>query len=292
MRKLIGTILLVCLALSACNMPAEPTSGTATPPADAVATSVAGLLTAMPTVTAAPPTVVPSVTAIIPTAVPTLTSTTPPTQPAGPTATPAATLTPTSNDPAIVLGEPALRNQLDSGRGFGLGEPYDDENVHIVVENGALTMTGKAANGWHSWRLTSPKLGNTYVETTVRTRSCSGSDTYGLVVRAPDFDSGKGYYFGFTCDGRYTLGEWPEGGIVDLIDYTQSDAILAGSNQTNRIGIKTDGKRLALYANGRLLEEIDDDTFQEAGYFGLFIAPNRTAGFAADFDQIAYWNLP
>ncbi|HEY9089470.1 MAG TPA: hypothetical protein VIO36_14970 [Anaerolineaceae bacterium] len=289
MRRSVGLLLFLCLGLSACNLPAAQTGGTATPNANAVATEVAGLLTAMPSVTAAAPTLAPSVTAIIPTAVSSLTSTS---APAGPTSTPAPTLTPTTSDPATLLGEPAARNNLDSGRGFGLGEPYDDDNVRIVVENGALTMTGKSANGWHSWRLTSPKLGNVYIETTARTRSCSGSDTYGLVFRAPDFESGKGYYFGFTCDGRYYLGKWPESGLVDIIDYTQSDAIITGSNQTNRVGVKIDGKRISLYANGKLLQEIDDDAFQEAGYYGLFIAPNKTAGFAVDFDQIAYWNLP
>lgn len=290
MRRWFALVLLVCLGLSSCNMPDQNVNvSTATPEPGLVATSVSGTLTAQPLPTLAIPTLAPSVTAIIPspTPQPTLTE-----LPAGPTSTAVATLTPAADDIAAALGEPDYRNPLDNGRGFGLGEPYDDDNVRIAVENGALSITGKDDNGWHSWRLTSPKLGDAYIEATVRTRNCSGDDLYGLVARAPDYESGKGYYFAFTCDGRYTLGKWVEQGISDMIDYTQNAAILAGSNQTNRIGIRMEGRKLGLYANGKLLQEIEDTSFEEAGYYGVFIAPNDTAGFTADYDQIAYWTLP
>lgn len=290
MRRRFAILFMICLALSSCNTPGQSTGATtATPDPELVATSVSGTLTAQPLPTLAIPTIAPSVTAIIPsdTPQPTLTET-----PTAPTSTAVATLTPAADDIAAALGEPTFRNPMDNGRGFGLGEPYDDDNVRIAVENGALTMTGKNDNGWHSWRLTSPKLGNVYIEATVRTRNCSRDDLYGIVARAPDYESGKGYYFGFTCDGRYNLGKWVEQGISDMIAYTQNSAILAGSNQTNRIGIRMEGRKLSLYANGKLLQEIEDTSFQEAGYYGVFIAPNETAGFTVDYDQIAYWTLP
>lgn len=290
MRRWFAVVLLISLGLSSCNMPGPSSvAGTSTPEPGLVATSVSSTLTAQPLPTLSVPTLAPSVTAIIPsaTAQPTQTET-----PSAPTSTAVATLTPAADDVAAALGEPDYRNPMDNGRGFGLNEPYDDDNLRIVVENGALSMTGKDDNGWHSWRLTSPKLGDVYIEATVRTRNCSGDDLYGLVARAPDYESGKGYYFGFTCDGRYTLGKWVEAGISDMIAYAQNAAILTGSNQTNRIGIHIEGRKLSLYANGKLLQEIEDTSFEEAGYYGVFIAPNDTAGFTVDYDQIAYWTLP
>lgn len=290
MRRWFASVLLLCLGLSACNVPAQNADrNTATPEPGLVATSVSSMLTAQPLPTLSQPTLAPSVTAIIPSSTPQPTLTA---LPEGPTSTAVVTLTPAADDIAAALGDPDYRNPLDNGRGFGLNEPYDDVNVRIAVENGALTMTGKDDNGWHSWRLTSPKLGDAYIEATVRTRNCSADDTYGLVVRAPDFESGKGYYYGFTCDGRFTLGKWVEQGINDMIDYTQNAAIISGSNQTNRIGIRMEGRKLSLYANGKLMQEIEDTSFEQAGYYGVFIAPNDTAGFAVDYDQIAYWTLP
>ncbi len=286
MRRFAVLCLLVCLGLSACNMPSVSESSTATPAPALVATSVSATLTAMPLPPTQPPQPFATVTAVLPspTAAPSLT-------PAGPTPTAIATLTVAPDDPAAALGDPAFRNAMDTGRGFGLAEPYEDDNVRIVVENGFLTMSARRANGWHSWRLTSPKIGDVYLEVTARTRDCFESDTYGLVARAPDFESGKGYYFGVTCDGRYTLGKWVESGIVDVIDYTQNAAILSGPNQTNRLGMRMQGDRLMLYANGKLLQEITDPSFVDSGYYGVFLAPNKTASFAVDFDQIAYWNL-
>lgn len=286
-RQLIAaTLLLVFLA--GCNIPGAATPDRQkTPPADEVATAVALQLTALPTFTAMPlPTnteVIPTQTQPAPTAPPTLT-------PPSPSLTPAISATPSTEDPRATLGEPSWRNPFDSGRGFGLNEPYEDDNTRFAVENGHLVMTGRKANGWHGWRLTSPAVKNYYLEAVMRTRACSGSDEYGLVLRAPDFDSGKGYYFGLTCDGRYTFGHWINTGVTDMIDLTQHPAIKTGENQENRIGIKLDGNHFTLYANGTVLQDFQDSSFTDAGYFGVWIAANRTAGFTVDVDEMARWD--
>jgi len=76
-----------------------------------------------------------------------------------------------------------------------------------------------------------------------------------------------------------------------LIDWTESEHLRAGSNQTNRIGLLLDGERLSLFANGNLLDEISDDTFDD-GKFGVFIGSVNTEDFKVRVDEIAYWSLP
>lgn len=284
MRKSIILLVLASLTLSACNLPLGQARASATPESEQVATQVSTLLTAQPTSA-------PSLTSVPTSTVPPAPTKTSTLQAPLDTPTPAPTLTVSPNDPKASLGDPAWKNTFSTGKGFALETPYEDDNVRMAVENNALVMTGLQSNGWHSWRLTSPKVQDFYLEATTRTQTCSGNDLYGLVVRAPDFESGQGYYYGISCDGQYNFGKWQDQGLSDIAGLTQSDAILSGSNQTNVIGIKTDGSKISLYANGKLLREVDDSTFGDAGYFGVWIAANQTDGFTVQIQQMALWKL-
>jgi len=276
------TILITCacvVAALACTLAGAPT-----PPASQVETEVAKLLTQHPTsspmqaVTLAPATVIPP-SSVPPTAAP----------PATATLTPTPTLVPTptvpATDPRINLGTPDWHDAFDTGQNWYL----EGGNPQAEIHDGKLVFSVVEADKRDWWRLAAPRLVNFYIEATAKTTACSGSDRYGIMVRAPDLN--QGYLFGFTCDGRYSLRAWDGSEYTKLKDWTASAAILAGANQTNRLGLMADGSRLSLYANGVFLDEIHDDRFGE-GRFGLFIASNVTPNYAIQFDLLDYWKLP
>lgn len=275
--------ILVTLALLAagCALPTAPTLSVA----DRVATSVSGTLTAEPLPSpealpsdTPPPSATVAVTPIEPTATPTETA----------TATISPTTTAVAGDPRTALGQPAWRDELNSGSGWNLG---NDSFTKVEIDGGKLVMTGLTSTD--GWRITWPEVDDAYIEATVRTRACQGNDHYGLIFRVPDLHSPTaGYLFGFTCDGRYWLRTWDGEKMETLIGLTTASAIQAGSNKTNRIGVLADGERLGLYANGTLLGEFEDDTFAEKGGFGLFIGARKTDGFTTETEEIGYWNLP
>lgn len=274
-RKITVTIFFAAL-LAACNMPSsEPV---ATPTEDAVATQVSQLLTSMPTMTAPLPTDTNS-----PEASPTNTAEPPTPTPEPPTPVPSLTA------PAPISGEPDWRETLDGGKAF---YQFENENSRVTMQDGRLILTGFTANGWHGWSLTfSRQPRNFNLEAIMIPQACSGSDLYGLVFRAPNANSG--YFFGVTCDGRYNLHrrDFDDGTNTVLIQLTASTAIQSGSNATNRLGVKANGDRIGLYANGNLLQEIADSSYRE-GYFGPFVAAYDTAGFTVWMDEISLWNLP
>jgi hypothetical protein len=189
------------------------------------------------------------------------------------------------------LGNPTWSNTLDSGTSFGLDAGgYQDENTKIIITGGAMVLTSYSTLGYHGWRLTSPTPKNFYLEAIYITQSCSGSDEYGVVFRAPDYASGKGYYYGLRCSGEYNLFRWDDAGLTALMNWTSSTNILAGSGQTNRLGILANGNSIKLYANGKLLTEISDSKFLD-GHFGAYIS-GYSGSLTVNLDQIAYWNLP
>jgi hypothetical protein len=284
-----NTVLLVLILalLVGCNLPNRGRAST--PSADPVATQVSLLLTQMPTATLAPSATLP----------PPPTETTSPTAttaaPQAPTATiavptPLPSVTPPSGDPRSSLGEPTWRNTLDSGKAFYL---YENDNTKVTIDNGALALTGINADGWLGWSLTFSKPAlNFYLEAAFIPQACSGADMYGLVFRSTTTESG--YFFGVTCDGRYNLHarNFTDGTDIILAELTASSAIQTGSNNPNRLGVMATGDKIALYANGTLLEEFTDTRYQKTGNFGALVAANETAGFTAKMDEIALWVLP
>jgi hypothetical protein len=262
-------------------------AGTATPPPSQVETEVAKLLTQQSAPTLLQAATLSPVTSLPVTSEPA--SPVPATATATATATPTASLVPSpttpATDPRLNLGAPDWHDPFDTGQNWYLAGGNPQADVH----DGKLVFSVPEADKRDWWRLAAPRLTNFYIEATAKTTACSGSDRYGIMVRAPDLN--QGYLFGFTCDGRYSLRAWDGSEYTTLKNWTSSAAILAGSNQTNRLGLMADGSRLSLYANGTFLDEIHDDRYGE-GRFGLFINANVTPNYTIEFDQLDYWNMP
>lgn len=296
MRKGILSFILLSLLLTACNLGSEPM--VVAPTVDMVGTQVAQTLTKIPTNADKPLTnITPGQLTKIPTLHPTITLT----AVVSPTSvattqvssqTPTGTATPTAvpGDPRTTLGTPTWKDTFQKATSWGLDAPYDDGHTRVSIAPGKLVMTSKDGNGWHGWRMLTTKVQNFYLEATVNTLACSGSDLYGLIFRSPN--SFKGYWFGFTCDGRYGLRSGDVNDFVEIIKLKANPLIKSGANQTNRIGVLVKGNKLSLYANGKLLEEITNDMLPDEGVFGYFIAGYKTVNFTYESTEIAYWKLP
>lgn len=274
-RKII--IGLIALLLVGCNFIAN----TSPEFRNNVSTEVSQQLTASPvivdTITSSPAETNPTIS-VSSTEIPKVTETE--------TAIPTATLTPTfsPDDPRLKLGAPSWKEDFSkANKNFYNNE---DDQTRFIYETGNLSLTAKNPNGWLGWSLSYPKPKDYYLEATFKVGTCSGLDQYGLVYRAPDFNNG--YFFGFSCDGQYSLRIYNQKGY--LIPWTPNPAILSGSNQVNRLGILALGDRYAFYANGKLLQETKESTFVDAGLFGAFIASASTSNFTVLMDEIAFWN--
>ncbi len=290
--RLITILILMASLLSACNTPQaqQPTSA---PAQDAVATQVSRMLTSMPTPTLPFPTDTPAPTntRLPNTPTPPEPTQTPTETPPAPTETQTVTATLSSSDPAAAFGQPIWQTSFDTANVFGI---IDNDNTRIHQENGALVMTAVNPNGWLGWSLTfSKQPKDFYLEATIKTGACSGNDQYGLMFRAPNAEDG-GYFYGITCAGNYFLRAADFANNTDFFPLAASSSsiIQAGSEQTNRFGVMAKGNAISLYANGKLLNEVNDFTFSDKGFFGGFITAYQTAGFTVQIESISLWNIP
>jgi hypothetical protein len=272
--------------------PELPTVAPEEPAAEEPVLPAAGVLTATPVPTETQPPQPEQPTATVeppqPTATVEAAAVATATQPAGPTATLAA------GDPRSRLGAPSSTDSMDSEFGW-IWPTGSDKFTRGSFGSGVQTIT--ALGEKDGWRMANPlgrDFSNIYLEGTIKTNTCAGSDHYGLIVRVPAVsEPDQGYLFGVTCDGRYSLRRWnaetgPRGEMKVLVNWTTSSAIKTGSNQVNRLGIFTVGSRLVLYINGERVSDVNDTMFP-SGYFGVFLGSSVTPGFSIQVDEMSYW---
>ncbi len=288
-------VTLVSLGAGACNLSQAP----AAPNADELATRVSGTLTALPPAIPLPTAIEPAGPS--PTGLPAETEAAPtPTETPAASATPLPSLTPTASptppvtrtlpadDPRSTLGNPTWRDEFVTGANWPLAE---DRFTRAQVADGELVLTGLTTTD--GWRLSWPVVKDFYLEMTVETGTCAGSDHYGLIARVPDLNAAnRGYLFGVTCDGRYSLRAWDGEAMTNLVRATPAASIQTGSEQVNRVGLLASGDQLILYVNGVRLTEIEDSTYAEEGSFGLFVGARQTSNFTIHVSEIAYWENP
>ena len=207
--------------------------------------------------------------------------------------TTAPAFTPSADDPRTRLGTPSWTDNMDKDTFWPVGE---DKYTSIKFEDGQLKLTGLTTTD--GWRLAATEqLEDAYLEVTVKTGTCTGTDRYGIIFRVPVArEANKGYLLGVSCDGKYSLREWDatlgsKGTMTTHINWTASDTIQSGSNKANKIGIMTVDDRLIIYINGKLVNEVKDNTFS-AGSFGLFIGARETPNFTISVDEVSYWKNP
>jgi hypothetical protein len=290
-----------------------PTPATAAP--ETVSTLVARSLTENPVLPPSPMVVTVVVTqpvtveALLPTDTPQQTETPLPTITPSPTETPTlapSTETPTStpipvtpnlvpaSDPRDGLGSPTWEDTFDSKATIPNWYLFFDEDdpTTFSLSNYELVMRDRQPLNKVTWSLCLGlrEVKNFYMEFTMRPESCSGMDSYGFVFRAPDTENG--YLAAITCNGMYSLrNAGMDKSSEYLINWASSSSIRKGSRQQNRIGVWANGEHFAMYLNGDLVGEADDD-YYDVGRFGPFISGSMTDNFTVKVKDVKYWQLP
>jgi len=198
-----------------------------------------------------------------------------------------------SDDPAIYLGDASWVDEMETAEYWPTGS--NDFNS-AAYENGTLKLV--ALSKINGWRIAStPALGNAYIEADVKMGACNNTDGYGFIFRVPENTGyNRGYLFGITCNGRYSLRKWDgltgESGKMEWLKYyTVSEWINQGADQSNRIGVMALDNRLMLYVNGELIDELSDDAYAE-GFFGLYVNRDITENLTIVVDKVSYWTDP
>ncbi len=151
----------------------------------------------------------------------------------------------------------------DSSSGWEVGD-YDTGSVGYT--EGAYYVTSIEKEQM-MWGLASGNFSDVIVEIDTTQVSAPGNDNnaYGVMCRVQSNDDG--YVLRISGDGLYAIQSIVDGEFESLVEWTTSGVIHQG-NATNHIRAVCDGPYLALFVNGELLAEVEDDTFA-SGDIGL-----------------------
>lgn len=315
MKKfLIITLILMAVLLSGCNLPGSQ-GETPEDADDQMATEIARILTGTPvevdlsptpqeeeeeeTSIPAEPTATQEIEETEETVEPEETATIEPTETETPeaedTATPTPTNTPTEEptptlaetDPARTLGEPDWVDTMEDGDNWPTGL---NEFSSIKFEDGFLKLTGETE--LDGWRLSWPYLEDFYLEVSMQSPECEGEDHFGVMFRSPvKSDANKGYLFGITCDGQYSLRRWDGTTMFYPIQWTESDAINTGAEVNNKLGVMAEGENITLYINSEEVDKVVNPVYL-TGNFGIFVGSVETEELTVWVDQVRYWENP
>jgi len=268
---LLGTGLLVlALSLAACG----PSQDEIDQAVDATVAAMPPPATQVPPATPTPIQVVVTATPVAPT----------------PTLTPVI-VPPPPGAPATLYGKPDGLDTFDNDNNWTTFPPGDNTCFSSEIEGGFFWMTAVGQQGRSCWELSWPKLGNFYIDLTIKMpETCDANDRFGLLFRAPENDAG--YLYGITCGGVQSFSAWTGAETLQILPAAASTAIITTPGALNRVGVMAQDSSFAFYINGVLVAEGLDQTFMDEGEIGLFVNTATTEGFTVGYDTLAVWTLP
>lgn len=217
------------------------------------------------------------------------------TAPPSETATASSTATQPPFEADSAYGSPTFLDTFADGRNWSDSNDLlpDTDFIQLALGIGQLHVTGKPSQ-FDTWWFTSTSASDYFIQMQVELDDCSGKQAYGLILRGPNSNtSARGYILTFSCDGAYRLvrldGLNPYS-AAELIPWTASEAINAGPNQSNLLGIRLVGDVITVFANASQLAELEDDSYS-AGRFGLFVNAGVPGDFTYRIEELAFWNL-
>lgn len=128
----------------------------------------------------------------------------------------------------------------------------------------------------------------------IETEQLSGEDNngYGVMCRADPSNNGTGYRFYISGDGFYSIALITDEAFDYLVEWTQDeDDIINTGEDDNELVVVCVGDYLALYANGELLAETDDDTFDEGVIALAATIYEPDEDIEVSFDNLLVWEV-
>lgn len=204
-----------------------------------------------------------------------------------------------SFDPQATYGKPTFDDTMNGNNVNDWTNPVsgllpDTKYLKIEETNSKFYVTGKLAQ-FNTWYFTWRELSDFYLQSTFNSGACTGKDAYGLILRGPEHLAGTsfGYIVSFSCDGSvwvFRLDSASPYTAKDLVSWTPSQYILAGTNKENVMGVKAIGSTLTIYANGHQIAEVTDSKYK-TGRFGLFVNTELTTNYTFQVVHMSYWDL-
>lgn len=166
----------------------------------------------------------------------------------------------------------------------GSAQVDEDDEVYLIeveYDDGPIFL----------WGQDSRIFGDTVIQIETDQLSREENNGYGIMCRADPSNNGLGYRFYISGDGYATIITRLDGEIDVLYEWTLHDDIINTGRDDNELVVVCVEEYLALYVNGELIAEVEDDTYDE-GVIALaasIFEEDKDAEIA--FDDLLVWEV-
>jgi hypothetical protein len=185
----------------------------------------------------------------------------------------------------VQLGEEIMADSFDA---VGDWDTLDEDGAYLNVEDGVyrgiLNWRGR-----YLWGVNGEVHTDAVLEVDMQFGADDRLTTGGIICRASPQNTGEGYYFLISVDGRFSIRRGIGNSADELVTWQEHEAIHT-AGQMNRLRAVCVGDMLQFFVNGEYLTRIRDETHRR-GYTGLAIGMplNGVQAGNVTFDNLQVW---
>jgi hypothetical protein len=182
----------------------------------------------------------------------------------------------------VPINDVQMEDEFSSPRNAWLSEVT--EQAEKGYEDGEFRITVYQPE-YSTWSYPDPPRDFADFALEVDARRVSGplSNEFGVLVRyQPETD--EFYLFAISSDGFYAVEKYQAGEWQQLVEWTESEAILQGE-AVNRLRVTGQGAKMRFFVNGEPLSQVEDASFR-SGSVGLLASTAEKGGVAVAFDNL------
>jgi hypothetical protein len=184
------------------------------------------------------------------------------------------------------LGNLVIEDSFDA---VGNWDTQDTDNLYLNVENGVY----RAVINWRDrylWGMNDVVHTDAVLEVDVQFDESDRLTQGGIICRASPQNTGDGYYFLISADGKYSMRAGVSSGSRDMLVQSQTHEAIQTGGQVNRIRAVCIGNRLQFFVNDEFIVAVKDERHVR-GYTGLVIGmlPNASGEGHGSFDNLRVW---
>jgi hypothetical protein len=158
----------------------------------------------------------------------------------------------------------------------------DGEGINDYY-NGGYRILVNTPN-WYFWSNPGKSFTDVIIEVDAQKIAGPEENDMGIICRYQDLDNF--YFFTIASDGYYGISKFKDGSeyMIGMDELKFNDKIINLGDSTNRIRVECIGDNLTLYANGKILADVQDSDFG-TGDVGLIAGTYDAPGADVLFDN-------
>ena len=167
----------------------------------------------------------------------------------------------------------------------GEWDEVDGEDFTIEVDDEQYLFDENSQN--LVWGVNRTEHDDVVMHVEIERLSDGEASLFGMMCRVDPDDLNNGYSFIFSSDGQYSIGYW-DGEYNSLVSDVFEDSNDIENDDSYEMTVVCVGEYLALYVDGVLIDEVEDDTYDE-GYAGMAAVSRDDDGLEVTFDNLVIW---